>query len=186
MRRLVVLILVLALASPTWSEPMPIPSQQLGDGVDYRIEVPCPSDIDPETGVVYSVGRSHPCYGYVSKAPRNQIRVPVQLDPPSPIEKIADDVAKDMVWIGVASGADLFSTSVALRRCPACYEGNKLTPDVESRVALKAMTFPATMGVCYLMRRHGMKKEAAAVRFGVVATLAVAVVINSVHAIRRK
>lgn len=102
----------------------------------------------------------------------------------APIEKIADDVIEDAVWIGLASAADLYTTSWALRECPTCFERNPLGQDAEARIALKVGTYPLAVGICYWLRRSDHNNWATAVRWVLVGVQGALAVNNSVHAIR--
>lgn len=102
-----------------------------------------------------------------------------------PVELVADEFVKDVVWIVRGHAADLASTAWALRRCNgACREGNPLGPDVESRIALKMAGSATAALTCWELRRSGHKNWASAIRWGTVAIGAMLVVNNSYLAIR--
>jgi len=105
---------------------------------------------------------------------------------PVPIEQIADDLAADGVWLGLAVAADLGTTAWALRACSTCVEGNPLGPDVESRIALKAAAYPAAMGVTYWLRRKGHGRFATGLRWGAIVAMGWAAANNATHALRRR
>lgn len=122
---------------------------------------------------------SSPTAASPAKSPGGSEESPLAASGAAPLESIADDLVADGIWIGLASAADLGSTAYALRNCAACYELNPLTPDVESRIAIKAAMYPAAMGISYWMRRKGWKSQANGFRWGVVAILG-AVSINNI------
>lgn len=103
---------------------------------------------------------------------------------PQPIEGFADRLAADGMWMGTTAGLDLFTTSLALRNCPTCYEGNPLGWDAEARIALKASVFPIAMGACYWLRRTHHDDWANGLRWGVVVVNAFVIANNTVHAVK--
>lgn len=104
----------------------------------------------------------------------------------SPVETIADKAVADLGWIGFGTSLDLGMTSLALRRCPDCREGNPLGWDSEARIALKLTTGIGAGTTCWWLRRHGHDKAATILRWTAFGIQAVAAGNNAVHAIRRK
>jgi hypothetical protein len=112
----------------------------------------------------------------------------VRYTPPPPVLSVdlADDMADHAFWLGMAMAGDLGSTAWALRRCVPCSEGNPLGPDVEARVALKMAGGTAAMVAAWKLEKGGHSDVAKGLRWGVVAVHAIAIVINSKHAITRR
>lgn len=101
-----------------------------------------------------------------------------------PVERIADKFQADVAWIGAGTAADLYSTSAALRWCPACRESNPVGWDTEARISLKLGTGIAATSTCWWLRRSGHPKGATIVRWVVFGIQAAAATNNAVHAIR--
>jgi hypothetical protein len=108
--------------------------------------------------------------------------------PPPPVFTVdlADRMSDHAFWLGMAMAGDLGSTAWALRRCAPCSEGNPLGPDVEARVALKMAGGTAAMVAAWKLEKGGHSDVAKGLRWGVVAVHAIAIVINSKHAITRR
>jgi len=106
---------------------------------------------------------------------------------PVPVEKIADEAARDLYWVVGSNAADLYATAWAIERCDgACGEGNPFGPSPEARIALKMAGTASTALTIWKLRRDGHGRMATALRWATVAFNAALVVNNSVHAIRRK
>ncbi len=103
-----------------------------------------------------------------------------------PVERIADEFARDMFWLGAGLSADLLSTSWALRECPSCYEANPFGHDSEARIALKIGTASAIGLTQYRLRRAGHHGWATALRWFGVFVQGGFTVNNSLHALRGK
>lgn len=113
--------------------------------------------------------------------------VPRYVPPPStPIEKIADAIATDVVWACFGAGADLASTAAALRWCPACRESNPLGFNAEARISLKFMGLAIQLGEAYRTRRHGRDKEATRARIVGAFLNGVLVANNLTHLARKR
>ena len=102
------------------------------------------------------------------------------------VERVADGMASDILWIGAGQAADLFSTAAALKWCEGCAEANPLGFNVEARVALKAAGGLLATGMCYELRRGGHHKAATVFRWISVGISAFAVGNNTYHAIKGK
>lgn len=99
---------------------------------------------------------------------------------------LADRMAGHAGALGLASAADMFTTSWALRRCPSCAERNPFGADVEARLALKLGYGTAALGACWLLERGNHRGWAKVVRWSAVAIFTAAAANNAVHAIRRR
>jgi hypothetical protein len=75
-----------------------------------------------------------------------------------PVEKIADDVVKDVVWIVRSHAFDLGTTALVIRNGGT--ELNPLGPDVESRIALKMFGSASGALACWEFRRAGKHRTA--------------------------
>lgn len=84
-----------------------------------------------------------------------------------PVEKIADDAVKDVVWIVRSHAFDLGTTALGIRR--GAREANPFGPDVESRVALKMFGSASGALTCWELRRAGKPRAASIVRWATVA-----------------
>lgn len=104
-----------------------------------------------------------------------------------PVEKIADEAARDAFWVIGSHSADLLLTAVAIERCNgACAEGNPLGFNPEARIALKMASSASTMLTIWKLRRDGHGKSATIIRWATVAFNGLLVVNNARHAIRGK
>jgi hypothetical protein len=106
--------------------------------------------------------------------------------PAVPVEKMADEFARDLVWLGLGLSADMLSTSWALKECPSCYEANPLGHDVEARVALKLGMASAIGGLQYKLRRGGHHGWARALRWVGAVVHGAATVNNGINAAKGK
>jgi len=95
-----------------------------------------------------------------------------------PVERIADDFARDLSWVVGSHAADLYSTAWALHR--GAREANPLGPDVESRIALKMASCATTGLSLWKLRRSGHGKTATIARWLYVVGNA-ALVVNNVY-----
>lgn len=104
-----------------------------------------------------------------------------------PVEKIADEAARDAYWVIGSHSADLYFTALAIERCNgACNEGNPLGHTAEARIALKMASTASTMLTIWKLRRDGHGKTATVIRWATVAFNAALVANNARHAIRRR
>ncbi len=104
-----------------------------------------------------------------------------------PIEKIADDSARDMYWLVGSHAADLYSTAWALQRCNgACGEANPLGPTPEARIALKLASTASVGLTMFKLRRSGHGRTATVLRWTYVAVNAALTINNARHAIRKR
>lgn len=102
------------------------------------------------------------------------------------IARVADGTALDLTILGLGAGADLLSTSAAMRWCPTCLEGNPLGWDTEARVAGK-LGMVSIVGVsCYGLRRTGHHNWATGFRYVAFGLQMAAATSNTIHAIRGK
>ncbi len=104
-----------------------------------------------------------------------------------PVEKIADDAARDLAWVVGSHAGDLLLTAAAIERCNgACAEGNPLGFNPEARIALKMAATASTALTLWKLRRDGHGKTATVIRWATVAFNAALIVNNGRHAIRRR
>lgn len=103
-----------------------------------------------------------------------------------PVEKIADDSARDIAWVVGSHSADLLFTALAIERCNgACAEGNPIGFNPEARIALKMAQTASTCLTMWKLRRDGHGRSATITRWVTVGFNAAFAVNNAVHAIRR-
>lgn len=103
-----------------------------------------------------------------------------------PVEKVADDFARDLYWIVGSHAADLYSTAWALHRCVTCRETNPFGPTAEARIALKAAGVASTGLTLFKLRRSGHGRAATVIRWSYVAVNVVLAANNARHAIRKR
>ena len=104
-----------------------------------------------------------------------------------PVEKFADDSARDLYWLVGSHAADLYSTALAIQRCNgACGEANPLGPTAEARIALKMASTASAGLTMFKLRRSGHARTATVLRWTYVAVNSALTINNVRHAIRKR
>lgn len=101
------------------------------------------------------------------------------------VEEVADITSSCVRAAFVYAGADLVSTSAALKWCPACQEANPAGFNVEARVGLKLGLLGANIDQCYRAAKKG-KKEASFLTWAIRLVQGFAVVNNTYSAVAGK
>jgi len=78
-----------------------------------------------------------------------------------------DEIKRDVIVLSLAASADLASTRYALAQCPSCWEGNVVMSEPAAALAIKSASVVATAWGCDQLRKHGHKRGAKVLRWGV-------------------
>lgn len=99
------------------------------------------------------------------------------------VEEVADATSTCVRAAFVYAGADLVSTSAALKWCPECQEANPAGFSPEARIGLKLGILGAQIDQCYRAAKKG-KKEASLVTWLLRIVQGAAVLNNTISAVR--
>jgi hypothetical protein len=107
-------------------------------------------------------------------------------DPAPPVTiALADRAIGESVAVGLTGAYDLYTTGLALSRCPLCREGNPLGPNVETRVSMKAAGTLGAVSLIWFLESHGRHKAALGLAIGASLAQFLAGTHNAVLAARR-
>jgi hypothetical protein len=106
--------------------------------------------------------------------------------PPAPVTvTLANRAVAESVAVGLTGAFDLYTTGLALSRCPTCVEANPIGPNVETRVAMKAAGTLGAVSMIWFLESHGRHKAALGLAIGASLAQFAAGTHNAVLAARR-